>query len=75
MPASFDATRIILEQAISQLSQQDRQLIILSYYDELTSSEVAEIMDIPAGTVRVYLMWASEKLRQKLEGRENELFE
>jgi len=75
MPASFDATRIILEQAISQLSQQDRQLIILSYYDELTSSEVAEIMDIPAGTVRVYLMWAREKLRQKLEGRENELFE
>lgn len=74
MPPSFDTARIILEEAVSRLSLQDRQLITLSYVEELSSAEVAEIMDLEPGTVRVYLMRAREKLKKMLEGRKDELF-
>lgn len=75
MPSSFDASRIILEEAVARLSLQDRELITLSYFEELSSAEVAGIMNLEPGTVRVYLMRAREKLRKLLEGRENELFD
>jgi RNA polymerase sigma factor (sigma-70 family) len=73
MPPSYHPARVILEEAISRLSLRDRQLITLSYFQELSSAEVANIMDIPSGTVRVYLMRAREKLKAILKGRENEL--
>ena len=75
MPPSFDSTRVILEGAVAELPMQDRELITLSYFEELTSAEVARIMDLEPGTVRVYLKRAREKLKQKLKGREHELFE
>lgn len=75
MPPSFNASRVILEEAVARLSLRDRELITLSYFKELSSGEVAEIMDIEAGTVRVYLTRAREKLRNMLEGRQDELFE
>jgi RNA polymerase sigma factor (sigma-70 family) len=74
MPPSFDAERIILEEAVSRLSLQDRELITLSYVEELSSAEVAGIMGLEPGTVRVYLTRAREKLRKILKGHENELF-
>jgi RNA polymerase sigma-70 factor (ECF subfamily) len=74
MPPSFDNARTLLEEAIARLSLRDRQLITLSYLQELSSDEVARIMEIPPGTVRVYLMRAREKLKNALKGHENELF-
>lgn len=73
LPPSYSSSRIVLEEAISQLSLRDRQLITLSYFQELTSDEVARIMDISACTVRVSLMRAREKMKTILKGRENEL--
>ena len=75
MPASFDTARVLLEEAIARLSMQERQLITLSYFEELSSGEVAEIMGLEPGTVRVYLMRAREKLRTLLKGKEHELFD
>jgi RNA polymerase sigma-70 factor (ECF subfamily) len=74
MPASFNAARTILEEAIAKLPLQDRQLITLSYFDERSSAAVAEIMELEPGTVRVYLSRAREKLRKLVEGRKDELF-
>ncbi len=73
LPVSYDPTRIVLEEAIAQLSLRERQLITLCYFEELSSSEVAEVMEIPAGTVRVYLLRARAKLKEILKERENEL--
>ena len=74
MPPSYNPSRVILEAAIARLSMQDRELITLSYFQELSSAEVAAIMNIPAGTVRVYLMRARQKLKDILKGKEDELF-
>ena len=73
LPPSYSPARIVLEEAIYRLSLRDRQLITLSYFQELSSDEVAKIMDISAGTVRVSLMRARAKLKTILKGRENEL--
>ncbi len=73
LPSSYDPARLILEEAVAQLSLRDRQLITLSYFQELSSAEVAEVMEIPAGTVRVYLLRARAKLKERLKERENEL--
>jgi len=73
LPASYDPSRVILEEAVAQLSLRDRQLITLCYFQELSSEEVAEVMDIPAGTVRVYLHRARTQLKEILKERENEL--
>ncbi len=73
LPSSYNPTRVILEEAVAQLSLRDRQLITLCYFEELSSSEVAEVMEIPAGTVRVYLLRARAKLKEILKERENEL--
>lgn len=73
LPVSYDPARVILEEAVSQLSLRDRQLITLCYFQELSSTEVAEVMEIPPGTVRVYLLRARTKLKEILKERENEL--
>jgi RNA polymerase sigma-70 factor (ECF subfamily) len=73
LPPSYSPARVILEEAICRLSLRDRQLITLSYFEELSSNEVAEIMDISPGSVRVSLMRAREKLKELLKGKENEL--
>ena len=75
MPPSFDSARVLLEEAVAMLSMQERQLITLSYFEELSSAEVAQVMDLEPGTVRVYLMRARERLRTILKDRENELFD
>jgi RNA polymerase sigma-70 factor (ECF subfamily) len=73
LPPSYSPARVILEEAIGRLSLRDRELITLSYFEELSSNEVAEILDISAGSVRVSLMRAREKLKEILKGREDEL--
>jgi len=73
LPAAYDSSRVILERAVSQLSLRDRQLVTLCYFQELTSVEVAEIMEIPHGTVRVYLLRARARLKELLMERKDEL--
>jgi RNA polymerase sigma factor (sigma-70 family) len=45
----------------------DHQIVIeLSYWDELTGPEIAEVLCIPEGTVRSRLRRATEQLRQQM---------
>lgn len=73
MPSSWDQSRCILERAIAKLAPQERELITLCYFQELNSAEVAEVMGIPPGTIRVYLHRARLKLKELLKGTEDEL--
>lgn len=73
MPSSWDQSRCILEKAIAKLAPQERELITLCYFQELNSAEVAEVMGIPPGTIRVYLHRARLKLKDLLEGSKDEL--
>jgi len=73
LPLSCDPSRRILEEAIAQLPLRDRELITLCYFQDLNSTEVAEVLGIPPNTVRVYLHRARTGLKELRTGRENVL--
>ncbi len=73
MPPGFDEKRRILEEAMALLSMRDRQLLTLSYHRDLSSDEVAIILGMSPGSVRVGLHRARERLCALLKGREDEL--
>ncbi len=66
---------VLLEQAVRKLSERDRQLITLAYWNELSLTDVGRIMGIPEPNVRVYLFRARKRLREHLKGHENELLQ
>ena len=55
--------------AIGQLKKDYQDVIIWHYLDDLSDQEIAEIMDKPAGTVRVMIHRGLQMLREILEGK------
>ncbi|MDO4298756.1 MAG: sigma-70 family RNA polymerase sigma factor [Lachnospiraceae bacterium] len=62
-----------LYRAIDLLPEKYRNVVILKYFDEMKISEIAYALEIPEGTVKVYLSRAKTKLRLLLE--EDEIYE
>jgi len=57
----------VTQQALGQLSEKLRTVVILRYYWELSYAEMAQILDIPVGTVKSRLNLALRTLHKKLE--------
>jgi RNA polymerase sigma-70 factor (ECF subfamily) len=55
-----------IEQAISQLRPDYRTAVILRHVENRPYEEIAEIMDVPIGTVKTFLHRARAELRQAL---------
>jgi RNA polymerase sigma factor (sigma-70 family) len=60
--------RISLVDAVSQLSERDRELIALRYGADLTGRQIGAILDMSANAVDVAVHRAVERLRQALDG-------
>jgi len=56
-----------LHQALAQLSAKDREIIHLRYFEELTSEEVAAVLDCSLDNVYVRLHRALKKLEGQLQ--------
>ena len=70
-PSTGEATESILgmlatEQALSALTREERALIHLRYMQDLTQPEVARLLDMPEGTVKVRLHRIRRRLRTAL---------
>ena len=52
--------------AMGALGNEDRELLSLRYGGELDIAELAELLDVPAGTVRTRLWRALERLREQM---------
>jgi RNA polymerase sigma-70 factor (TIGR02954 family) len=61
-----DDMRLTLEQAVSDLEPKYQQIIILKYFEDLTLTEVARVMNRPEGTVKTWLHKALQTLRLKI---------
>jgi RNA polymerase sigma-70 factor, ECF subfamily len=59
--------RLSLERALLELAPEERELILLKHLDGLSYDELAERLDIPAGTVMSRLYHARQHLRAKLQ--------
>jgi RNA polymerase sigma-70 factor (ECF subfamily) len=58
--------------AIQQLPEEFREIIILREYDEFSYQEIAEILECPAGTVMSRLARARSRIRTILSASRNE---
>jgi RNA polymerase sigma factor (sigma-70 family) len=54
--------------AIAELNARERQVVVLTYWDDLSAREVAEVLRTSEGAVWTTLTRARTKLREKLEG-------
>ncbi len=59
--------RADLHAALDRLEESDRRLLMLRYREDLTQATIAELLEIPEGTVKVRLHRARDKLRRVFE--------
>lgn len=57
----------IIRQAIEKLPEKYRQAIILRHHEEKSYEEIAEILDLPLGTVKARIFRAREMLKKILK--------
>jgi RNA polymerase sigma-70 factor (ECF subfamily) len=55
-----------LMKALAALDTKHRSIVVLRYFNELSCEEIAQVADIPLGTVKSRLHYALKSLRQKL---------
>lgn len=60
--SSIDAQR-----ALAELSPQQRAVVYLTYWDDLTPAQISALLDVSEGTVRKQLARAREQLRRILQ--------
>ena len=57
----------LLWQAIHQLKENDREIIILKEFQEMSYQEIAEVLNIPLGSVMSRLYYARQRLLKEVE--------
>jgi RNA polymerase sigma-70 factor (ECF subfamily) len=66
--ADADTRRRELATALAELRRDEREILLLHAWAELTDSEIADALGVPIGTVKSRLSRAREKLRNQLGG-------
>lgn len=60
-------TRLLVDEVLDSLSDEDRELARLRYYEDLTCASLADHFGLSEGTVRVRLHRLRRRLRDRLE--------
>ncbi len=69
---SEDARRSVMDIINNSLSEDIRRTLILFYFDEMSTKEIAEALGIPQGTVLYRLNFARNKIKKEVEKYEEE---
>ena len=69
MPTAADASddALVVRQAIGRLDPSEREILMLREYEELSYSEIAELLRLPVNTVRSRLFRSRMALKSSLE--------
>jgi RNA polymerase sigma-70 factor (ECF subfamily) len=67
--ASLGEEQALVRQSLSSLSEQQKQILELSYYQGLSQSEIAKQLGLPLGTVKTHARQGLIKLRQLLQSQ------
>ncbi|GAC1465208.1 MAG: sigma-70 family RNA polymerase sigma factor [Chamaesiphon sp.] len=65
--ASLSQRSQYVETALAQLSDKQRQVLEMAYYDGLSQSEIAKQLDIPLGTIKTWSRQGLLNLRKNLQ--------
>lgn len=68
-PAEQIAESTLVREALRDLSDSHREVLVLAHFGGLTVTEIAARLDVPAGTVKSRLYYAMRSLRGALEER------
>ena len=63
-----------VQQALSSLPLSQRGVVVLYYINDLPIQEIAEILDIPVGTVKSRLHYSRQALRKSLDLLQNKTY-
>ncbi|MFC1793520.1 RNA polymerase sigma factor, partial [Planctomycetota bacterium] len=66
-PPQEDRRLEYMRRAIQKLPPDQRETVLLRWYDELSYEEIAQVLRIPLGTVRSRLHHALHKLHQQID--------
>lgn len=58
-----------VQEAIKQLPENDRIILVMSEYNGLSYEEIGEILGLPVGTVKSRMFYALQHLRDRLKGK------
>lgn len=56
-----------LDQALKELPELEREILILSRFQNLKYKEISEVVGVPIGTVRARIYWTLEHLRKSIK--------
>jgi DNA-directed RNA polymerase specialized sigma24 family protein len=66
----IDESAQLVEKAISKLSERDRLLLTLKYYQDQSGREIALAFNVPEKNIPSFMMHAKARLKQELEKEE-----
>jgi len=69
--AESEYRRSLINFAFQKISEEERSLITLHYYEEMSTEEISEITGISKSNVKVKLFRARQKMYQVIENAEN----
>ena len=61
-------TVLTIKQILETLDEQEKNIVFLKYYNDLTFKDISELLELPLGTVKTVLYRALEKLRVQVKG-------
>ncbi len=64
---NWNAEFINLSEYMEGFSREERELVLLRFYDELQLSEISEIFRVPLGTIKSRLNRLLSRLREKIQ--------
>jgi RNA polymerase sigma-70 factor (ECF subfamily) len=67
IPIEDEELKAKLEKALLSINEDDREIIILKEFEKYSYNEIAELLEIPVGTVMSKLFYARKKLYEKFK--------